>query len=108
MFKWCTVQVDSLVLVTCAPRIEQCLGAIESELGVRVERSSGGIALTGSLAQINAANGRLLGLWLHQVVVVVVVVVEFIFNCTTLRIYTYIIRCESSSKRLKYVNMVLK
>ena len=72
MFKWCTVQVDSLVLVTCAPRIEQCLGAIEAELGVRVERSSGGIVtLTGSLVQINAANGRLLGLWLHQVVAAV-------------------------------------
>ena len=67
MFTRCTVQVDSLVLVTCTPHIEQCLRAIETELGVRVERSAGVVTLIGTLPQIDSANSHLQKLWQHQV-----------------------------------------
>ena len=61
------MQVDSLVLVTCTPHVEQCLKGIERDLSVTVDRSVGNVTLTGSLVQIESANYRLQKLWHHQV-----------------------------------------
>ena len=67
MFTRCVVQVDSLVLVTCTPHVEQCLKGIERDLGVTVDRCAGTVTLIGNLVQIESANYRLQKLWHHQV-----------------------------------------